>query len=332
LKVIQINPTNQSLYVDQYPDPVMEDHELLIQVEATALNRADLLQKAGLYPPPSGVSPIMGLEMAGTVVDWGSDVDGFAKGDRICGLLAGGGYAQKVVLAADLALRMPDELSFTDAAAIPEVFLTAFQALHWLANIQAGESVLIHAGASGVGTAAIQLAKLAGADRIYITASKGKHSFCQQLGAHVTIDYKAEDFAEVILADTQGKGVDIVIDFVGGPHFNPNLKALAMDGRMVMLAFLGGTKSKEQINLAPILRKRIKIMGSTLRARSLSYKTKLTADFRQRIWPYFAKGTLRPIVDTIYPWTEVNQAHQYMEENKNVGKIVLKIGSPNHQI
>lgn len=327
MKAIQINPTDKQLYIDHYPSPTPADHELLIQVEATALNRADLLQKAGLYPPPAGSSPILGLEMAGTVIGWGAGVSGFSKGDRVCGLLPGGGYAQQVVLPADLALSIPPEMSFTDAAALPEVFLTAFQAMHWLAAIKTGDTILIHAGASGVGTAAIQLAKLAGAAKIYVTASKSKHAFCQQLGADVTIDYKSENFADLILDDSNNKGVNIIIDFVGGPNFNPNLKAIAVDGRMVMLAFLGGVKSDTPINLGPILRKRVKIMGSTLRARSLDYKAKLTADLRQHIWPHFADEKLRPVVDSIYHWEDANKAHLYMEENRNIGKIVMKVTS-----
>lgn len=325
MKAIQINTEDSTLYLGDYSKPQAAPNELLIEVAATALNRADLLQRSGNYPPPADASPIMGLELAGTVIGWGTEVTGFQIGDRVCGLLPGGGYAQQAVLPASLALRMPDEMSFTEATAIPEVFLTAFQALHLLADLQAGENVLIHAGGSGVGTAAIQLARLAGAENVIVTASEAKHDFCQKLGADHTIDYRTEDFAARVLDITESKGVDVLIDFVGGPNFASNLKAMAPDGRIVMLAFLGGVNTPEAVNLLPILRKRIKIMGSTLRARSLAYKATLTGAFRERSWPLFANKELLPIIDSVYNWEQVEQAHQYMAANKNTGKIVMNV-------
>ncbi|MCB0638496.1 MAG: zinc-binding dehydrogenase, partial [Lewinella sp.] len=195
------------LYLGDYPDPEPGPGELLVQVHATALNRADLLQRQGKYPPPPGESPILGLEMAGTVVGWAHDVSGFEIGDPVCGLLAGGGYAQQVVIPAALALRMPPNLSFTKAAAIPEVFLTAFQALHWLSDTREGQSVLIHAGGSGVGTAAIQLARQLGVSATFITASAGKHELCRDLGADHTIDYRTQSFVDEIDQLTKGQGV-----------------------------------------------------------------------------------------------------------------------------
>ncbi|RME99184.1 MAG: NAD(P)H-quinone oxidoreductase [Bacteroidetes bacterium] len=314
----------EGLYLGDYPDPQPTAEELLVEVHATALNRADLLQCAGKYPPPPGASPLLGLEVAGTVVGWGPAVQGFTEGERVCGLLAGGGYAERVVLPASLAMRIPQNLSFTEAAAIPEVFLTAFQALYWLAKLRPGERILIHAGASGVGTAAIQLAQFIGAKQIIVSASAPKHEFCLKLGAHATIDYQNEDFAARVAELTAGQGVDVLIDFVGGPNFVPNLEVLAMDGRLVMLAFLGGTKV-EQLKLLPILRKRLHIMGSTLRNRPLAYKAQLTADFQRHCWAAFLDGRLRPVIDRVYPWEEVAEAHRYMAANKNRGKIVLKV-------
>jgi putative PIG3 family NAD(P)H quinone oxidoreductase len=315
----------EKLYLGEASDPVPGPDELLIKVAATALNRADLLQREGKYPPPPGASEILGLEISGSVIGWGDKVTGFQQGDRICGLLPGGGYAEKVVLPAALALRLPEAMSFTDATAIPEVFLTAYQALGELAQLQAGEKVLLHAGASGVGTAAIQLARLMGASEIIVTASAPKHELCKSLGAHHAIDYKTENFSERVLEITEGKGVDVIVDFVGGPNFAPNLKVLATDSRMVMLAFLGGPVTPEAINLAPILRKRIRIMGSTLRARTKAYKANLTADFRKQFWSAFSTGQLQPIVDSVYDWTEVADAHRYMASNGNAGKIVLTV-------
>ncbi len=315
----------EKLYLSELPDPHPQPGEVLVRIIATALNRADLLQREGRYPLPPDANPLLGLEMAGTVVSVGEDVHDFSVGDGVCALLNGGGYAQLVAVDQSMLLRLPAGISFTKAAAIPEVFLTAFQALHWIAELQAGEQVLIHAGGSGVGTAAIQLVRLAGAIPI-VTASTQKHDRLLALGAERCIDYRKEDFAEAVLDQTKGKGANVVLDFIGAPYFEKNLDALAIDGRMVSLAALGGARV-EAISLGPILRKRLQINGTTLRARSLDYKQKLTADFRQKIWPHFASRELEAVVDTIYDWEEVQVAHRYMASNANLGKIVLTIGS-----
>ncbi len=327
MKAIQFDQFGgpEQLYIGDWPEPVPADDELLVKVAATALNRADLLQREGKYPPPPGESEIMGLEMAGTIISCGKDVSAFEPGDRICGLLPGGGYAEKAIIPANLAIPLLDSMSFTEGAAIPEVFLTAFQALDWLANLQAGERVLIHAGASGVGTAATQLAKRMGAGEIFVTASAKKHEICRTLGANHCIDYRQENYSEVVLDKTDGKGVDVLIDFVGGPNFANNLKSMNVDGRIVMLAFLGGPLTPEAVNLAAILRKRIHVMGSTLRSRSKAYKANLTNDLREKHWTAFASGELRPIIDSEYSWTEVAAAQTRMAENKNQGKIILTI-------
>ncbi|MFN7119197.1 MAG: NAD(P)H-quinone oxidoreductase [Saprospiraceae bacterium] len=312
-----------NLYISTYPPPPLGEQEILVKVHATALNRADLLQREGKYPAPPGESEILGLEMAGEIVEVGSNVTKWQAGDRVCGLLGGGGYAELAVIHEDLALPIPAALSFEQAAAIPEVFLTAFQALHWLAKLQAQESVLIHAGASGVGTAAIQLAKQAKAS-VLVTASAGKHDFCLQLGADYAIDYQSINFETALLEKTAGKGVNVVIDFIGAPYMQQNLNVLQTDGRLVMLALMGGTKVNE-LMIGNILRKRLQILGSTLRARSLDYKIALTRDFRLAAWDAFEKGTLKPVVDKIFDWKDVAEAHRYMESNQNKGKIILKI-------
>ncbi len=314
----------EKLYLGEVPDPIPETGQVLVHVIATALNRADLLQREGRYPLPSDANPLLGLEMAGTVVGLGEGVTDFEIGDAVCALLNGGGYAQLVAVDQAMLLRLPEGISFTKAAAIPEVFLTAFQALHWIAKLGAGETVLVHAGGSGVGTAAIQLVRLAGATPI-ITASTAKHDALLALGAARCIDYRKEDFAEAVLDHTQGKGANVVLDFVGAPYLENNLKALATDGRMVSLAALGGARA-EAVSMAPILRKRLQITGTTLRARSAAYKQALTADFREKIWPHFADQTLQAVVDTIYDWEEVQAAHRYMASNANLGKIVLTVG------
>lgn len=303
------------------PEPGPE--ELLIKVHATALNRADLLQREGKYPPPAGASPILGLEAAGVIEEVGPACAPWTPGDRVCGLLAGGGYARYALVHRDLAIPLLPAMSFEEAAAIPEVFLTAFQALHWYGEIEAHKHVLIHAGASGVGTAAIQLAKSAGAS-VYVTASAGKHEACRSLGAELAIDYRAEDFAARILEVTDGRGADIIVDFVGAPYFQKNLDVLAIDGRIVMLATLGGA-TLDRVNLRDFFRKRATIFASTLRNRSLQYKIRLTQDFVGHAMPLFEDGSLRPVVDRVFDWSQVADAHRYMGENRNVGKIVLKV-------
>lgn len=312
------------LQITAVKDPKTSPGQVLVYIAATALNRADILQREGKYPPPPGVTDILGLEMAGTVVELGEGVTNFEVGDNVCALLSGGGYAQMIAVDADMLLKLPERLSFTKAAAIPEVFITAFQALHQIAHLQKGETVLIHAGASGVGTAAIQLAKLAGA-KVVATASSMKHERLETLGADRCVDYRTEDFAEEVLKETDGKGANVILDFVGGGYFEQNLKAAALDGRIVSLAALGGARV-ENVSLAPILRKRLQITGTTLRSRSKDYKRQLVADFRDQIWPHFADRSLVAVVDTIYDWEGVADAHKYMEANANVGKIVLTIG------
>ncbi|CAH1002222.1 Phthiocerol synthesis polyketide synthase type I PpsC [Neolewinella maritima] len=314
----------QQLHLADVTDPAPAAAAVLLHIAATALNRADLLQREGKYPVPPGASPILGLEVAGTVLEVGSEANGFEVGDNVCALVNGGGYAQQIAVDHRMLLKLPERLSFTKAAAIPEAFLTAFQALHWIGRIQAGETVLIHAGASGVGTAAIQLVKLAGAIPI-VTASAHKHERLFELGAARCIDYKSQDFAAAALDFTEGKGVDIILDFVGGPYLNKNLEACATDARIVSLAALGGARVPD-FTMAPFLRKRVQLTGTTMRSRTDAYRQRLTADFRERIWPHFADGTLIAVVDTIYDWEEVASAHDYMASNANVGKIVMTIG------
>lgn len=313
----------ENLYIGQWEKPTPKPHELLVKVHATALNRADTMQRRGQYPPPPGESPILGLEIAGEIVSMGDAVTNWQIGDRVCGLIGGGGYAQYAVIPANQTLPIPANLSFEQAAGIPEVFMTAFQTIDWIGKLQQGESILIHAGASGVGTAAIQIAKQIGA-KVYVTASKGKHQACLNLGADKVIDYRKENFQEKILAYTNNKGVDIIIDFIAAPYLQQNINSLNFDGRLVLLALMGGFKVAD-FNMLPLLFKRIKIQGSTLRARTLAYKANLTKDLSQFAWPLFENGTFKPVIDSVYDWTEVVAAHNYMEANKNIGKIILKV-------
>ena len=305
----------------EVPTPEPSVDEVLVKVEAAALNRADILQRKGQYPPPPGASDILGLEVAGMVVGSGAGAADL-KGIRVMALLSGGGYAEYVTVHKNLVIPVPENLSLESAAGVMEAFLTGWQALNWLAKLHPGETVMIHAGASGVGSACIQIAKLMDT-QVVVTASAEKLDFCKRLGADLCINYRKEKFDEVI-ANKIPSGVNIVIDFVGASYFQQNLSILGMDGRMVMLGFLGGVKT-DKLNLAPLLFKRLSIMGSTLRSRSLSYRGALVKDFQQHAIEHLKTGTLKPVINKVFSWEEIQQAHQYMESNSNLGKIILQI-------
>ncbi len=314
-----------NLILGNWEKPSPKANELLIKVEATALNRADILQRQGKYPPPKGASPILGLEIAGEVVGIGENCQKYKIGDKVFGLLSGGGYAEFAVISEAMALPIPENWTVEEATAIPEVFLTAFQALHWSAKLQKQEKILIHAGGSGVGTALIQLSQLL-ENEIFVTASQAKHQKCKGLGAKHCIDYKTENFQEIIRQKTNQKGVNVVIDFLGASYFMDNLKSLAIDGRLVMLALMGGIKVSE-VNVAYFLTKRLQVIGSTLRSRNTNYQEKLTAAFWNYAETKFKNGQLKPVIDSVWSWEEVTEAHRYMEANQNFGKIVLRVDS-----
>ena len=303
--------------------PTISENEVLVKVKATAINRADTMQRQGKYPPPAGASEILGLEMSGVIEEIGAKGSNWKKGTKVCALLAGGGYAEYVNVHKDLLIPIPEGMTFSEAAAIPEVFLTAYQALIYLANLQKGETILIHAGASGVGTAAIQIAKSIGAN-VIVTASKGKHSICKNLGADLCIDYKSENFETAVLEHTNRKGVNVILDFLAASYFQKNINCLDVDGRMVMLAAMGGIKV-DQLSMGKIVWKRLKIMGSTLRARTLDYKINLTKDFQNQFWTQFENKTMQPIIDSEYDWKDVVKVHERMEANLNAGKMVLRV-------
>jgi putative PIG3 family NAD(P)H quinone oxidoreductase len=311
------------LKVGEVAIPVPGDRQVRIKVAAAGVNRADTLQRRGKYPPPPGASAILGLEVSGIVDSVGSECRKWKVGDRVMGLLSGGGYAQYVIMHEDMVMAVPDSLNLIHAAAIPEVFLTAYQSLVWLAHLHSHEIILIHAGASGVGTAAIQLALALDAVPI-VTASKEKHTLCSQLGARATIDYKAQDFAAAVKAFTGNQGVDVIIDFIGAPYFTKNIEILRNDGRLILLATMGGVKV-EEFNLLNILYKRISVMGTTLRARNSEYQIRLTQEFWKFAKPLFVEGFLRPVIDKILTIDDAAKAHALLEENKTAGKILLKM-------
>jgi len=313
------------LFIGEHPDPAMKEDDLLVRVRATALNRADLLQRRGKHPPPKGVPNILGLEMAGEVVDAGHLTGDWKAGDRVCALLPGGGYAELVAVPADLVMRIPPNLSFEEAAAIPEVFLTAYQNLFNVAGLAHGDTVLLHAGASGVGTAAIQLIREAGARSLVTAGSAAKIDHCLCLGASAGWNYNDGPFAPWVAEKTGGRGVDIVLDFVGAPYFEQNLASLATDGRMVVVGTLGGAEVAS-FNLRTLMSKRLQITGAGLRSMATAHKIALTRKFAEFALPRFADGRMIPILDTVFDWTDVGKAHERMEANANVGKIVLRVG------
>ena len=302
------------------PDPQPGVDELLVRVRATAVNRADLLQRRGGYPPPTGASPILGLELAGEVV---SGAGAWQPGDRVMAVVTGGGYAELAAVPAGVAIRIPDRLSFEEAAAIPEAFLTAYLNLFTLGRLESGETVLIHAGASGVGTAAIQLARAAGARVIVTAGSEQKLALCRELGAEVTINYKQESFPDRVHEATAGQGANLVLDFVGAPYWEGNMAALARGGRLMIIGFLGG--SRGQLDLGPILAKSLTVAGTALRRTPLPQKSALAQAFAAFALPRFESGELRPVIDSVYPLEQAAEAHRAMEANRNAGKIVLRV-------
>lgn len=324
MRAVLVKEGTTDLCLGTAPELVLRDGELLIDVKATALNRADLLQKRGLYPPPPGASQILGLEMAGVIAEVGKGVSGWQPGDRVMALLAGGGYAERVTIPAGMAMRIPENLSFAQAAAIPEAFITAYLAVFKLGGLQSGQTVLIHAAASGVGTAAIQLIFQAGARSIVTAGGDKKLNACLALGASAAIDRRDGAFADKVKTLTGGNGVNIILDSVGANYWHQNIESLAMDGRIVIIATMSGGKVDE-FDLRKILTRRLQVIGTTLRARPLGEKVALTTELANFALPRFADGRLVAVVDKIYNWRDANDAHKYMEENLNIGKIVLTI-------
>jgi tumor protein p53-inducible protein 3 len=325
MKVIIVDSFGSAdkLSIGNWEKPNVRPQEILVRVHATALNRADILQREGKYPPPAGASPILGLEIAGEVVELGAEVSRWKIGDKVFGLVSGGGYAEYATIHQAMTIQVPENMAFEQVVAIPEVFLTAFQALVWLAKIQAQEKILIHAGASGVGTAAIQIAKELQC-QVFVTASSAKHNLCLDLGAKNAIDYQSQDFQTEILKLTENQGVNVIIDFMAASYFQKNIDSIQLDGRLVILALLGGVQV-EHFNIGKVFAKRLHILCSTLRSRSLDYQIRLTQDFWMFASEKFANGSLKPVIDSIFDWTQVQEAHRYMEANRNAGKIILKI-------
>jgi putative PIG3 family NAD(P)H quinone oxidoreductase len=322
LAVVVDRPGDESaLRLAELPDPEPGPGDLLIRVAATAVNRADLLQRRGLYPPPPGASETLGLECAGVVAGLGPGVIGWRPGDRVMALLAGGGYAQLAAVPAACALPVPERLTLAEAAAVPEVFLTVALSVFRLGGLPDGGALLVHGGGSGVGTAAIQMAKTARATVIVTAGSEEKCRRCLALGADRAVDYRTDDFVAAAREATGGRGVDVVLDPVGAPYLERNLAALATGGRLVVIATMGGGRA--ELDLTALLRRRLTVVGTTLRARPLDEKAALVAHFATRFLPLLADGRLNPVVDRVLPIAEVAEAHRVVAASEHFGKVVL---------
>ena len=320
MKAIIVDSKTRALSWQDVPDPVPGEGEVLIRVQAAGVNRADLSQRAGHYPPPPGASEILGLEVSGSVVQLGPNVSGVEVGQPVCVLLSGGGYAEFVAAPAGLLMPVPESWSMTEAAGLPEVFLTAYLNLFLEAGLEKGETVLVHGGASGVGTAAIQLAREVGAQVFATAGTAEKVRFCETLGA-TAFNYHEVDFAEALKEHTDG--VDVILDMVGQDYFARNLALLRTSGRLVVIATLSGTHA--ELDLRQLMGKRLTLKGSTLRSRPLAERTALTEAFRRQFGRALAEKRLQPVIDEVIPVQDAERAHERMQKNLNIGKLILQM-------
>jgi putative PIG3 family NAD(P)H quinone oxidoreductase len=313
------------LGVGESPIPTPKSDEVLIRVHAAGINRPDILQRQGLYPAPADASPILGLEVAGEITILGENVTDWKIGDKVCALVNGGGYAEYAVAPAAQCLPIPDNCSFIQAAALPETFFTVWHNLFQRAQLKAGETLLIHGGTSGIGTTAIQLAIAFGVKVFATAGSAEKCQAIESLGA-VAINYREQDFVAEIKSQTQGQGVNVILDMVGGDYIQRNFSAAAKDGRIINIAFLNG--SKTELDLMPLMLKRLMLTGSTLRTQSAGVKAKIAQELKQQVWPLLNQQKIKPIIDSTLPFGEVAKAHERMESSQHIGKIILNINSP----
>jgi putative PIG3 family NAD(P)H quinone oxidoreductase len=305
------------------PTPPVAAGEVLVKVAAAGVNRPDVMQREGKYPPPPGASDIPGLEIAGEIIAVGADVNAWKVGDRVCALVSGGGYAEFCSVPAPQCLPLPAGLDATQAAAIPETFFTVWTNVFERGRLAAGESILIHGGSSGIGTTAIQLAHAFGARVLTTAGTDEKCSACRALGAEVAINYRSADFVAGVREATNGRGVDVVLDMVGGGYLQRNVDCLAMDGRLVQIGMLGGLNA--QVNMGPVLQRRLWITGSTLRARSVAEKAAIAQAVHQHVWPLLEAGRVRVLIHAIYPLAQAAEAHRVMESSEHIGKLVLTV-------
>jgi putative PIG3 family NAD(P)H quinone oxidoreductase len=324
--IIVREPGDESvLTLGDAPRPVLGPADLRIRVRATAINRADLLQRQGLYPPPPGASDILGMECAGDVIELGPEARGFRPGERVMALLPGGGYAEEACVHHGSAIPLPDAMSYEEGGAFPEVFLTAFSNLFMagLGALGPHESALVHGGGGGVGTAAILLMHEEGRRCFVTVGSRDKAARCVELGATAAIDYRTENFAARVRELTDGRGVDVVLDHIGARYLSQNLECLAVDGRLVEIGLMGGAKA--EVNLAQLLVRRLAVIGSTLRGRSVEQKAAMVRAFRERFGHSLAAGRLRPVIHDVLPLADAAEAHRLMQSSAHFGKIVLRV-------
>ncbi|MEV5006103.1 NAD(P)H-quinone oxidoreductase [Streptomyces sp. NPDC056159] len=311
----------EALVWDEVPDPVPGEGEVLVEVAASAVNRADLLQRQGFYNPPPGASPYPGLECSGRIAALGPGVSGWAVGDEVCALLAGGGYAEKVAVPAGQLLPVPDGIGLRQAAALPEVTCTVWSNVFMVAQLRPGETLLVHGGSSGIGTMAIQLARAVGAKVAVTAGTKEKLERCAELGAEILINYREQDFVEEIRRATDGNGADVILDNMGAKYLDRNVQALAVNGRLAIIGMQGGVKG--ELNIGTLLGKRAAISATSLRARPLSEKAAIVAAVREHVWPLIADGHVRPVVDQELPMSDAAAAHRILEESGHIGKVLL---------
>ena len=313
-----------ALTIAERPDPVPAAGEVRIRVTAAGLNGADLSQRRGYYPSPPGAPDWPGLEVSGVVDAVGDGIDAWQVGDRVCALLPGGGYAELVTVDAGLVLPVPDSVDLVEAAGLPEVAATVWSNVFDLGRLAAGEALLVHGGSSGIGTMAIQLGRALGADVIATAGSEEKAAFCREVGAHAAVDYRTQDFVEAARAFTDGRGVDVVLDIVGGAYIARDLDALATGGRILSIAVRDRTPAAVDMGL--LMRKRASIHGTTLRARPLAERVAIIAAVRANVWPLLADGRVRPVIDSVFPLEDASAAHRRMESSAHRGKILLRVG------
>jgi NADPH2:quinone reductase len=324
MKCIQISKPGgpEVLVPAERPNPTPKANEILIKVAAAGVNRPDIAQRAGKYPPPPDASDLPGLEVAGEVAAVGADVKTWKVGDKVCALTHGGGYAEYCVTPEVQALPVPKGLSMTEAAALPETFFTVYSNVYDRGRLAPGESLLVQGGSSGIGTTAIQMAAALG-NRVFATAgSDEKCAACVKLGAEKAINYKTQDFVEVVKAATGGKGVNVVLDMVGGDYVAREIKALAEEGRLVFIAVLGGAKA--EFNIAEVMQKRLVLTGSTLRPRPVTFKGAIARSLREKVWPLIEAGKIKPVIYKTFPLAQAAEAHRLMETSTHIGKIVLE--------
>jgi len=313
----------EALKPAERPIPAPEPHEILIKVEAAGVNRPDVMQRQGLYPPPPGAPDIPGLEIAGEVVALGDGANRYKQGDRVSALVIGGGYAEYCVAHEGAALPYPDGFDAVRAAALPETFFTVWHNLFYRGGLTAGETLLVHGGSSGIGTTAIQLAKAFGAKVFTTAGSAEKCAKCMELGADIAINYREQDFVEVVKEKTEKRGVDVILDMVGGDYIQKNLDCMAEDGRIHQIAFLQGPKAT--VDLRRLMVKRITLTGSTLRPRTPEVKAELARGLEANVWPLLSSGKVRPIIDSTYSLAQAGEAHRRMESSAHIGKIMLTV-------